>query len=226
MTFIEPHLITHCCLNCGRHFALHQVRQVHPAEHTSEGEAEVLVCPICGCYDPVPLSNEQIFPSLHAIASAEQSALAFAHQSGINAVWLDAVAQVISRLTQYGQTVAPSELKEPLQELAQLGYLEFELSKSGTLTVSLLGQPTLLANYFWSVWVPHHLLSNSLKVAVVPRLSSAQEDAHHCTVVFRIPGAREAAREFLTDLATQYPGCTPEIVAIQAGDALRREGSQ
>ncbi|WWL46320.1 hypothetical protein V5O39_00480 [Pseudomonas parakoreensis] len=46
------------------------------------------------------------------------------------------------------------------------------------------------------------------------------DEAHHCTVVFRIPGSRETAREFLTDLATQYPGCTPEIVAIQAGDAL------
>lgn len=172
------------------------------------------------------MQTEQAYPTIPAIASTEHSALAYAHQSGLNAVWLDAVVQVISRLTQYGQTVAPSELKEPLQELAQLEYLEVELSDSGTLAVSLLGQPALLTNYFWSVWVPHHLLSNSLKVAVVPRLSSAQEDAHHCTVVFRIPGTREAAREFLTDLATQYPGCTPEIVAIQAGDALRREGSQ
>jgi DNA-directed RNA polymerase subunit RPC12/RpoP len=57
MTLTEPHLITHGCLNCGRHFALHQVRQVHPAEHTPEGEAEVLVCPVCGSYDPVPLSE-------------------------------------------------------------------------------------------------------------------------------------------------------------------------
>jgi len=30
---------------------------VHPAEHTPEGEAEVLVCPVCGSYDPVPLSE-------------------------------------------------------------------------------------------------------------------------------------------------------------------------
>ncbi len=53
-----------------------------------------------------------------------------------------------------------------------------------------------------------------------PHLTSSVDEAHHCTVVFRIPGSRETAREFLTDLATQYPGCTPEIVAIQAGDAL------
>ncbi|KNX78297.1 hyphothetical protein CP11 [Pseudomonas sp. 250J] len=163
---------------------------------------------------------EQNYPTIPAIASAEQSALAYAHQSGLNAVWLDAVAQVIYRLAQHGQTVASFELKEPLQDLARLGYLEVELSNSGTFAVSLLRQPALLTNYFWSVWVPHHLLSHGLKVTVMPRFSSAQEDAHHCTVVFRIPGSREAAREFLTDLATQYPGCTPEIVAIQAGDAL------
>jgi hypothetical protein len=163
---------------------------------------------------------EQSYPKIPAIVSAEESALAYAHHSGLNAIWLDAVAQVIYRLAQYGQTVASSELKEPLLDLARLGYLEVELSNSGTFAVSLLRQPALLTNYFWSVWVPHHLLSNGLKVAVMPRLSSAQEDAHHCTVVFRIPGSREAAREFLTDLATQYPGCTPEIVAIQAGDAL------
>lgn len=41
----------HDCRGCGRHFPLHQVRQVHPAEHTPEGEAEVLVCPVCGSYD-------------------------------------------------------------------------------------------------------------------------------------------------------------------------------
>lgn len=171
------------------------------------------------------MQTDKAYPTIPAIASADQSALAYAHQSGLNAIWLDAVAQVIYRLTQHGQTVAPSELKVPMQDLARLGYLEVEFSDSGTLAVSLLGQPALLTNYFWSVWVPHHLLSNGLKVAVMPRLSSALEDAHHCTVVFRIPGSREAAREFLTDLATQYPGCTPEIVAIQAGDALRREGS-
>ena len=57
MTLTESHLITHGCLNCGRHFALHQVRQVHPAEHTPEGEAEVLVCPVCGSYDVEPLQE-------------------------------------------------------------------------------------------------------------------------------------------------------------------------
>lgn len=47
----QPQLITHDCRGCGRHFPLHQVRQVHPAEHTPEGEAEVLTCPVCGSYD-------------------------------------------------------------------------------------------------------------------------------------------------------------------------------
>lgn len=57
MKLTQFHSITHDCRGCGRHFALQQVRQVrqvrqvHPAEHTPEGEAEVLVCPVCGSYD-------------------------------------------------------------------------------------------------------------------------------------------------------------------------------
>lgn len=51
MTLMQSHPVTHGCNSCDRHFALHQVRQVHPAEHTPEGEAEVLTCPVCGSYD-------------------------------------------------------------------------------------------------------------------------------------------------------------------------------
>jgi len=172
------------------------------------------------------VQSEQAYPSIPAIASTEQSALAFAHQSGLNATWLDALSQVISRLNQFGQTIAPVELAEPLRELERLQYIEVESRSASGITVSLLGQPSLLTNYFWSVWVPKHLLACGMKVAVAPHLHSARDDAHHCTVVFRIPGPREAAREFLTDLATQYPGSTPEIVAIQAGHALCAGGSQ
>ncbi|WP_256671437.1 hypothetical protein [Pseudomonas sp. EMN2] len=172
------------------------------------------------------MQTERTYPSIPANASAEHSVLAFAHQSGLNAVWLNALSQVVSHLLMFGQTVAPAELSEPLQELARLQYIEVESNDSGTLTVSLSGSPALLTNYFWAVWIPRHLLSSGLKVAVAPHLSPAENDAHHCTVVFRIPGAREAAREFLTDLATQYPGNSPEIVAIQAGNALSTEGCQ
>ncbi|AXQ49803.1 hypothetical protein [Pseudomonas monteilii] len=118
------------------------------------------------------------------------------------------------------------ELAEPLQELERLQYIEVETITSNGITVSLLGQPALLTNYFWSIWVPKHLLACGLKVAITPHLDSAQGDAHHCTVVFRIPGSREATREFLTDLATQYPGNSPEIVAIQAGNVLSAGGGQ
>ncbi|ETK13599.1 MULTISPECIES: hypothetical protein [Pseudomonas] len=166
------------------------------------------------------MQTEQAYPTIPAIASTEQSALAFAHQSGVNAVWLDALGQVVSRLTQFGETTVPVELNEVLHEIAQQQYIQLESSDAGTLTATLLGQPTLLTNYFWSVWVPRHLLSCGLKVAVTPHLPTTQDEAQHCTVVFRIPGPRETAREFLTVLATQYPGCSPEIVAIQAGDAL------
>lgn len=51
MTPVQTQSITHDCRGCGRHFSLNQVREVHPAEHTPEGEAEVLVCPVCGSYD-------------------------------------------------------------------------------------------------------------------------------------------------------------------------------
>jgi len=170
--------------------------------------------------------TEQAYPPIPAIAGTEQSALAFALQSGLNATWLDALSQVVSRLSQFGQTVAPVELAEPLQELERLQYIEVESSTTSGITVSLLCQPALLMNFFWSVWVPKHLLACGLKVAVAPQLHSPQGDTHHCTVVFRIPGSREAAREFLTDLATQYPGSTPEIVAIQAGHALCAGGGQ
>jgi len=169
------------------------------------------------------VQTERTYPSIPAIAGAEQSALAFAHQSGLNAIWLNALSQVVSQLIVFGQTVAPAELNDPLQELAHLQYIEVESCDSGTLAVSLLGSPAQLSSYFWSVWVPHHLLSSGFKVAVAPHLGSAECDAHHCTVVFRIPGSREAAREFLTELATQYPGSSPEIVAIQAGNALATE---
>jgi len=51
MTPMQSQVITHTCLGCDRHFPLHLVRQVQPAEHTPEGEAEVLVCPVCNSYD-------------------------------------------------------------------------------------------------------------------------------------------------------------------------------
>lgn len=172
------------------------------------------------------MQTEQIYPSTPAIANTSQSALAFAHQSGVNAVWLDALGQVVSRLAQFRETTAPVELIEALREFAQLQYIELEVRDAGSLAATLLGQPALLTNYFWSIWVPRHLLSCGLKVAVIPHLASPQDEAHHCTVVFRIPGPRETAREFLTELATQYPGYSPEIVAIQAGNALCQLGAE
>ncbi|WP_095602233.1 hypothetical protein [Pseudomonas sp. PIC25] len=51
-----------------------------------------------------------------------------------------------------------------------------------------------------------------------------QSEVQHCTVVFRIPGSREATREFLTDLGTKFPGHEPEIIAIQIGNGLEGKG--
>lgn len=162
------------------------------------------------------------FPTIPARAGFDQSAVAYAHRSGVNAVELDGLAQAISRLVRDHNTVVPLSMKDDLVEFEQLGYVELVPTGAGTLSVTLKCATALLSSYFWSVWVPRHLLSCAMKVSVVPHLK-LQDTAQHCTVVFRIPGTREAAREFLSELATQYPGHAPEIVAIQAGHALSTE---
>lgn len=162
------------------------------------------------------------FPAIAAGAPFEDSALAHAHRAGLNAIELDAISQVITRLGRDHSTVAPAALQDELREFENLQYIEILETEAGTLELSLKAPSALLSNYFWSVWVPKYLFSCSLKVGVIPSLPG-QGEVHHCTVVFRIPGAREAAREFLTELATRYPGESPEIVAVQAGDALNQE---
>lgn len=158
-------------------------------------------------------------PRIPATAPFDQSALAYAHQLGVNAVELDAMALVISRLARDENTVAPKLLQEDLLSLQELGYVDIEPTNHDTLAVTRLGPAGLLSAYFWSVWVPRHLLDRSLKVAVLPHVP-AQGDSQHCTVVFRVPGAREETRAFLGDLCSKYPGRAPEIVAIQVGNQL------
>ncbi|PRW02466.1 hypothetical protein CSB88_2449 [Pseudomonas aeruginosa] len=44
--------------------------------------------------------------------------------------------------------------------------------------------------------------------------------------MFRIAGSKDGAREFLHQLANNYPGHEPELpelVAVQVGDALSKE---
>ncbi|MHB0818516.1 hypothetical protein ACYCFK_09570 [Stutzerimonas stutzeri] len=159
-----------------------------------------------------------------ATAPFEQSAVMHAYQIGINAFELDAIALVISRLAKDESTIAPMLLKEELRSLQGMGYIELEPTHHDTLLVTRLGPAGLLSAYFWSVWVPQHLLERSLKVSVLPFLDD-QSEAQHCTLVFRIPGARVAAREFLADISKRFPGTDPEIVAIQAGNALEKESS-
>lgn len=159
-------------------------------------------------------------PSISAAAPFDQSALVYAHQIGVNAVELDALALVINRLARDDSTIAPMLLMQDLLSLQGLGYVDLEPTNQDTLTVTRVGPAGLLSAYFWSVWVPRHLLARSLKVSVLP-YSSTQGDAQHCTVVFRVPGGREATREFLTDLCSNYPDRSPEIIAIQVGNHLQ-----
>jgi hypothetical protein len=159
------------------------------------------------------------FPTIAAGAEFDQSALVHAHRTGVNAVELDLLSQVISRLARDHSTVVPAAMKTDLVEMECLGYLQLTPTSAGTLSVALLCPGPLLSNYFWSVWVPRHLFDCSLKIGVLPNLP-ANSEAQHCTVVFRIPGEREASRLFLTDLSTKFPGHDPEIIAIEAGNRL------
>lgn len=50
--------------------------------------------------------------------------------------------------------------------------------------------------------------------------NAPDKSVQHITVVFRIPGPREATAKFLTDLSIKFPDQQPEIVAIQAGNLM------
>lgn len=164
-------------------------------------------------------SNAPPFPAIHATANFDESAVVHAHNTGINPVEMDALAQVIGRLARDHSTVVPVSMQKELQEFEQLGYLTLADTTGMTLTVELLCSGALLSSYFWSVWVPRHLHDCSLKVVVMSHLPYLDEE-QHCSVVFRVPGSREARRHFLHDLITQFSGKHAEIIAIQAGNAL------
>ncbi len=164
-------------------------------------------------------SSAERFPRIQASAGFEASAVVHAHKTGINPVELDALAQAIGRLTRDHSTVVPVSMREDLLEFERLGYVELTDTLSATITVEVLCAGALLSSYFWSVWVPRHLQSCSLKVAVMAHLQHPAP-VQHCTVVFRVPGSREATRHFLHDLGSKFPGDQAEIIAIQAGNVL------
>lgn len=164
-------------------------------------------------------SNAAFFPSIQAGEVFEASAVVHAHKTGVNPVELDALAQAVGRLTRDHSTVVPMSMREDLLEFQKLGYVELADTLSATITVELLCAGALLSSYFWSVWVPRHLQSCSLKVAVMAHLQPPAP-VQHCTVVFRVPGSREATRNFLHELGSKFPGDQAEIIAIQAGNVL------
>lgn len=164
-------------------------------------------------------SNAALFPLIPAGSPFVSSTVAHAHSLGVNAVELEALAQVISRLARDHSTVVTACMKPDLQELEDLGYIVMAPTTSGTVSVELVCAAALLSNYFWAVWVPRYLNTCSLKVAVMAHLEP-HLDVQHCTVVFRIPGPREATGEFLTDLGAKFPDHQPEIIAIQVGNVI------
>ncbi|WP_300726941.1 hypothetical protein [Pseudomonas sp.] len=164
-------------------------------------------------------SNAALFPAIHATADFEDSAVVHAYNAGINPVEMDALAQVIGRLARDHSTVVPASMKKELQAFEQLGYLALANTTGATLTVELLCNGALLSSYFWSIWVPRHLHNCSLQVVVMSHLPYSEE-AQHCSVVFRVPGSRDARRQFLHDLITRFSGEQAEIIAVQAGNAL------
>ena len=164
-------------------------------------------------------SNAEFFPSIQARAEFEASAVVHAHKNGVNPVELDNLAQAIGRLARDHSTVVSESMRGDLREFENLGYIELVNTTSATVTVELLCASALLSSYFWAVWVPRHLLSCSLKVAVMSHLQHPAQ-VQHCSVVFRVPGSREATRQFLHELGTKFPGDQAEIIAIQAGNVL------
>lgn len=170
-------------------------------------------------------SNTAPFPAIHATAAFEESAVVHAHNTGINPVEMDALAQAIGRLARDHSTVVPASMQKELQEFEQLGYLALVNTTGATLTVELLCSGGLLSSYFWSVWVPRHLRDCSLQVVVMSHLPNSDEE-QHCSVVFRVPGSREARRHFIHDLITRFTDEQAEIIAIQAGNALAPQEPQ
>jgi len=164
-------------------------------------------------------SNAEFFPSIQARAGFEASAVVHAHKTGVNPVELDALAQAIGRLARDHSTVVSESMRGDLREFESLGYVELVNTTSATVTAELRCAGALLSSYFWSVWVPRHLLNCSLKVAVMSQLQHPAQ-VQHCSVVFRVPGSREATRQFLHELGTKFPGDQAEIIAIQAGNVL------
>ncbi|MFC3941516.1 hypothetical protein CCU68_18200 [Pseudomonas gingeri NCPPB 3146 = LMG 5327] len=170
-------------------------------------------------------SSASAFPSIPANASFEDSSVVHAHRTGINPVELDALAQAIGRLARDHSTVVPASMKGDMLELVQLGYVELTNTTCGTLSVDLVCAGALLSSYFWSVWIPRHLQRCALQMAVMPHLEP-KVDVQHCTVIFRVPGPREATRQFLHDLGTHFPGDEAEIIVIQVGNALAGDTSR
>lgn len=94
-------------------------------------------------------SNAEFFPSIHASAGFEASAVVHAHKTGINPVELDAIAQAIGHLARDHSTVVSESMRGDLRE--NLGYIELVNTTSATVTVELLCASALLSSYFWSV---------------------------------------------------------------------------
>ena len=169
--------------------------------------------------------NASLFQTISADAEFEYSAVVQAHHNGINPVELDMLAQMIGRLVRDGSTVVPASMRTELREFERLGYINLDCMNGATLTVEMRCAGALLSSYFWAVWVPRHLQSCSLKVAVMSQLPHDTED-QHCSVVFRLPGSREAARQFLHKLGSTFPGDQAEIIAIQVGNVLEKQEPQ
>ena len=163
-------------------------------------------------------SNVSLFPSIHAGAGFEASAVVHAHKTGINPVELDALAQSIGRLARDHSTVVPLSMRGDLLSFRNSATSRYPKQQAQRLPSNCSAQ-VRCSQATSGRFVPRHLQSCSLKVAVMSHLQHP-EPVQHCSVVFRVPGAREATRQFLHELGTKFPGDQAEIIAIQAGNVL------
>jgi hypothetical protein len=213
--------ITHQCQNCQHHHPAHLVYQA-----MAFGESGgMLKCPNCGSSDLQELQDllpDNCLPRFHAKQAFERSAFTYAHEHGIDGPELDGLAQAVFRLGKHSSTVITKHQAHALSTAKELGYLNFVPTEQGTVEAELLVPGALFSSYFWSVWVPQYLQSRNYQTAIMPGLAPGQV-AQYCSVAFRIPGSREAARLFLGDLAERFSDRShAEIIHLEAGNAFER----
>ena len=169
------------------------------------------------------MNTEARFPSIHASAAFTDSAVVHANHVGVNPIELDALSQVISRLSRTRARSHPVRWSESFVSWRNWGTSRSQPPRPGPWW-SLRAPGQLLSAYFWSVWIPRHMFSCSLKVSLVPHLCCGTLRTHSTSPPC---SALQAARTPRVSSCISWPTTIPEpelpeLVAVQVGDAPAR----